>query len=174
MAVESAEDLREARQCSEIEGDLVLRSNALGRIELPRLRRVHGSLIAVGSRLAREIVLPELREVGTQGAENLLEIGFDADSLQRIAMPELRVVHGSLGIAALGGLRDLDLSSLERVDGKLALINLPQLDRLRLPDGVAAPGGVWFELLCALDDDELPRTQGPEPELRACEPVKTR
>ena len=174
MAVESAEDLREARACSEIDGDLVLHSNTLERVELPQLRRVRGSLISVGARLAREIVLPQLREVGTEGGENLLEIGFDADSLQRIAMPELRVVHGSLGIAALGGLRELDLRSLERVDEKLGLINLPQLDRLLMPDGVAADGGSWFELLCELDDDELPRTQGPEPELRACEPVKTR
>jgi hypothetical protein len=84
-------------------------------------------------------------------------------------MPALREVHGNFGIVALGGLRELDLSSLERVEQRFGLINLPQLRRLHMPDAVAADGGSWFELLCQLDVDDLPRTLGPEPRLRECE-----
>jgi hypothetical protein len=169
LAVVSAEDLRQTRECEEIEGDLVLRSPVLERIDLPRLRRVSGSLISIGSRPLREIELPSLREVGTSGQEDLLEIGFDADTLVRIAMPELRVVHGSLGIVALGGLRELDLSSLEHVEERLGLINLPQLQTLLLADDLAADGGSWFELLCQLEPEQLPGSVGPERHVRDCE-----
>jgi hypothetical protein len=173
LAVETAEDLRAARECDEIAGRLVLRSATLERVELPRLRRVAGSLISVGSRPLREIELPSLREVGTSGADDLLEIGFDASTLTRIALPALRVIHGSLGIVALGALRELDLSSLEHVEERFGLINLPELDTLLLADGLAADGGSWFELLCGLEPDALPRILGPKPSVRDCEPIET-
>jgi hypothetical protein len=156
--IASALDLAAARACREIDGDLVLRAPDLEAISadaMPHLRRITGSLISTGGRPLREIVLPELREVGT-GRDDLLEIGFDATSLERIELPALKRVNGSLGIVGLGSLHTLDLSALEVVSGELGLVNLPELTDLRIGDQIETGGGMSYEYLCELPAFDLP------------------
>ena len=116
----------------------------------------------------REIVLPALREVGTN-RDDLLEIGFDATALERIELPELRRVNGALGIVAAGGLHTLDMSSLEVVRGEFGLANLPRLVDLRTPDQLRTEAGVTYEYLCvlpAIDLPDAPVSSGREPRIR--------
>ena len=163
LTIQTQTDLDAARDCSEIDGSLTIRSKTIEHItarDLPKLRRVRGSVLSVGGSRIREIELPKLREVGNPGdTEIVFEIGFDAMTLERIALPELRVVHGSLGILALGGLRELDLSQLETVDARFALGNLPRLTELNLASGVSAGDKAVFELLCRLPADGLPAAE---------------
>jgi hypothetical protein len=171
VIIENEQDLIDARLCRQIDGDLVFRAPDLEAVSgdaLPDLRRVTGSLISAGSRPLREIVLPALREVGTN-RDDLLEIGFDARALERIELPELRRVNGSLGIVALGGLHTLDLSSLEVVGGEFGIVNLPQLVDLRMPDQIRTEAGVSYEYLCvlpAIDLPDAPSSTGEEPRIR--------
>lgn len=171
VIVESEQDLIDARTCREIDGDLVFRAPKLEAVtadSLPYLRRITGSLISAGSRPLREIVLPALREQGTE-LDDLLEIGFDESTLERIELPELERANGSLGIAALGGLHTLDLRSLEVVRGELGLVNLPRLADLRMTDQIRTESGVSYEYLCALpafDLPDAPGSAGEQPRIR--------
>jgi hypothetical protein len=133
---------------------------------LPHLRRITGSLISTGGRRLREVMLPVLQEVGT-GRDDLLEIGFYADSLERIELPALERVNGSLGIVALGSSHTLDLSSLESVRGELAFVNLPKLADLRIGDRIETGGGVSYEYLCALPAIDLPDAPATDEQDRA-------
>jgi hypothetical protein len=166
--IASEQDLVDARACREIDGDLVLRAPELEAISedaLPHLHRVTGSLISTGGRPLREIVLPALQEVGS-GGDDLLEIGFDATSLERIELPALKSVNGSLGIVGLGSLHTLDLSALETVSGELGLVNLPRLTDLRMADQIETGGGVSYEYLCELPAIDLPDAPAADDESR--------
>ena len=159
MIVQSPADLVAAHDCREIDGDLVFRSRAIEQIgeqDLPYLARIHGSLVVAAVTNLEHLDLPVLREVGGRSEQDLVEIGFEADSLLRIELPELRVVHGSLGVLALGALRELDLSTLERVDGALVLSNLPRLEVLDLPTSVQVAKRAAFDYLCRLEPHALP------------------
>ena len=79
-------------------------------------------------------------------------------TLERVSLPELRVVHGTLGIGALGALTELRLGSLESVEGVFGLMNLPQLSRLELPADIAVGERVAFEYLCRIPYAALPMT----------------
>lgn len=163
MTIHSREELEAARDCAVIDGDLKLAAYDLGRItadDLPNLERVTGSLVFVpaGAGQVREITLPALREVGSEGAEepDLLEIGWDAGSLQRIAIPQLRTVHGSVMIAALGALTDLDFPELSVIDVAFILASLPALRSVRVADDLAIRERVSFSHLCQLPSADLP------------------
>lgn len=163
VTIASEQDLQNARACEEITGDLVLRSPSLERIELPRLTRISGLLLSLGSWPLRELSLPALTEVGSE-ADHLVEIGFGLPNLERIALPKLRTVNGSFGIAAMAELQELDISSLEEVTQHFGLINLPKLSRLRHNEQLQADGRFALELLCRLPKDALPDSSSQDPE----------
>jgi hypothetical protein len=156
--VQTQQDLDDARDCEIIDGDLTFRPTTLEYVNadaLPRLRKVTGSVLSGGATTLTEITLPALREVGSS-PDDILSIGFDADTLERVALPMLQHVDGSLGIAALGGLRELDLGSLSDVSGNFGLLNLPRLVDLRIGADVNAGGRVDFQLLCHVPSSALP------------------
>lgn len=163
VTIVSEQDLKDARACDEIAGDLVIRSPSLERIELPRLSRISGLLLSLGSWPLRELSLPALTEVGGEPA-HLVEIGFGLSNLKRIALPKLHTVNGSFGIAAMAELRELDISSLEEVTMHFGLINLPKLSRLHHNEQLQADGRFALELLCRLPKDALPDTSSQDPE----------
>ena len=161
VTIEKPEDLSAARSCREIDGDLIFAPSDTMEIDaaaLPFLERVTGSVLTRVPAPVREISLPALGEVGSEGNENALQFVFDRMTLERVSLPSLRVVHGTLGIAALGALEELDLGSLESVDDVFGLMNLPKLAQLELPSDVAVGQRVAFEYLCRIPYDALPAT----------------
>jgi hypothetical protein len=94
----------------------------------------------------------------------VLEIGFGLPNLKRIALPKLRTVNGSFGIAAMKELRELDISALEEVTQHFGLVNLPKLSRLHHSELLQADGRFALELLCRLPKDALPDTSSQDPE----------
>jgi hypothetical protein len=161
LVIRSREDLDAARRCREIDGKLTFQAQQPLRVtanDLPYLERVTGSVISVGSSPLTEITLPELRDVGAGGADDVLEIGFDQSSLSRISLPELRAVHGGLGIVSLGGLTELELGQLAVVEGDHMLSQLPLLTALTIPSQVHTGKTTDFEYLCMLPLDALPDT----------------
>jgi len=163
VTIVSEQDLKDARACDEIAGDLVLRSRDIERIELPKLSRISGLLLSLGSWPLRELSLPTLTEVGS-APEHLVEIGFGLPNLERIALPKLHTVHGSFGVAAMAELRELDISSLEEVTAHFGLINLPKLSALQHSPQLQADGRFALELLCRLPKGALPETSSQDPE----------
>jgi hypothetical protein len=159
VIIATQDDLRAARACSEIDGDLVFRSQSIERIaadDLPYLEHVSGSLLAAPSGSLRELALPALQDMGTTGSDDVLEIGFDLASLERVSLPNLQRVHGSLSLVGLGALRRVDLAKLEVVDDALGLLNLPRLSALALPADVRATRLIDFAYLCRLPSHALP------------------
>jgi len=159
VTIESAADLIAARRCREIDGDLVFAGREpmdVSADALPFLERVTGSVLTRVPAPLREITLPALREVGTEGSDDALEFVFDRMTLERVSLPNLRAVHGTLGIGALGALTELRLGSLESVDAVFGLMNLPKLTTLELPSDIAVGQRVAFEYLCHIPYDELP------------------
>lgn len=165
LTVHTQQDLDDARDCEIIDGDLTFRPATLERVNadaLPRLRKVTGSVLSGGATTLTEITLPALREVGAS-PDDTLSIGFDAHTLERVELPMLESVDGSLGIAALGGLRELDLGSLAKVSGNFGLLNLPRLVDVRIGVNVSAGGRVDFQLLCHVSSAALPDASNFDP-----------
>jgi hypothetical protein len=153
-------DLRAARACHEIDGDLVIRSTDLERVNLPYLERVSGSILSAGGSPLAELTLPALREAGTPGAQDIIELGFDANALRSISLPELRVVHGDLGIVAAEALTELHLPVLKVVEGAFGLIGLPHLTKLELNAELQTGRLAAFQELCSLPFSTLPNPSG--------------
>jgi hypothetical protein len=143
-------DLRAAQACREIDGDLTVRSMELERIELPYLEHVSGSILAVGGSPLVEFALPALREVGTPGSLDIVELGFTTSVLQRVSMPELHTVHGDFSIVAAEGITELHLPELRTVDGAFGLIGLPRLTTLELNEDLKPGRLAAFQSLCSL------------------------
>jgi hypothetical protein len=161
VVVATHADLQAARHCREIDGDLELRASdfaGIGADDLPYLERVSGSILSVGGSPLEGISLPALREVGTPGAQNIIELGFDASTLQRISLPALETVHGDMAITAAGALTELDAARLTTVDGAFGLINLPHLTSVDLNEDLHAGRLIAFEYLCAMPYAALPDT----------------
>ena len=162
LTVRTQQDLDDARDCEIIDDDLTFRPTTLERVNadaLPQLQKVTGSVLSGGATTLTEITLPALREVGSS-PDDILSIGFDAHTLERVALPMLESVDGSLGIAALGGLRELDLGSLTTVTGNFGLLNLPSLVDVRIGPDVNAGGRAEFQLLCHVPSSALPSASG--------------
>jgi hypothetical protein len=162
VTIETEQDLRAASTCDEIAGNLTLRARDIERItaaSLPRLRRIHGSLLSLGDWPLRELTLPALEEVGS-AQNNLVEIGFGQPNLERIALPRLRSVHGSFGIGAMAELRELDASALTDVSGSFGLVNLPKLSVWRHAEQLDVGGRAQLERLCELPADEVFAPEG--------------
>jgi hypothetical protein len=153
VVIDDPSDLAAARHCREIDGDLTFRSADLEVVspdDLPYLERVSGSLFSIGGKAMRELTLPALREVGATGAATLIEIGLDGTHLQRVALPALQVVHGSVSFYGLYALRELDLAALTQVDGMFSLVSLPRLDSVQLAPELDPGGSTEFHSLCDL------------------------
>jgi hypothetical protein len=156
--VETAMDLQAARHCREIDGNLQFRGQALeaiGADDLPYLERVTGSLISAGGKPMRELTLPALREVGSDASPGLIEIVLDAKNLQRIALPRLQRVRGSIGIFGLYALVELDLGALTRVDDSFVLTTLPRLSSLELSPELQVGKLIQFAFLCSLPSESF-------------------
>jgi hypothetical protein len=156
LVVRTAADLDAAQRCNEIDGDLrlvVTEPLTIGPRDLPYLTRISGSLFSIGGQPVPEITLSALREVGTEDAQTLIEISLD-ESLRRVSMPKLSVVHGALSLFGLYALEELDLPAVTSVD-QLSLINLPKLVALSLPADLPAGALLDFEYLCDLPAEAI-------------------
>lgn len=161
VTIQTRADLEKIQCCRAIDGDLIFAPTEplqVAAADLPVLERVSGSILSRSPTQLTEISLPALREVGTEGADNVLEFTFDRSNLKRVWLPRLRVVHGTLGVGALGALTELNLSHLARVDNVFGLTGLPALTKVDLPADVSVGDRVAFDHLCHIRYDELPRT----------------
>jgi hypothetical protein len=151
-------ELQALRSCREIAGDLVIEPadfTALTAADLPDLRRITGSLVAFGATRLEELTLPALVAVGTTGHGDMIDIGYDAETLQHVSLPALEVVHGDLVVAVALQLRELDLPNLRDIDGRLDLLTLPELRALDMRAAVRASDSVAIEHVCRLPADRL-------------------
>ena len=82
-------DIDLVSSCAHITGDLALGANGLIEIELPLLERVDGSVTVVPAESLERILLPELKEVGGS-------LGGNPVFLDELAVPLLRTVGGDL------------------------------------------------------------------------------
>jgi len=82
-------DIELVSACSHITGDLELGANGLVEIELPLLERVDGSVTVVPAAGLDRILLPQLKEVGGS-------LGGSPEILDDLAVPLLRTVGGDL------------------------------------------------------------------------------
>jgi hypothetical protein len=163
ITLETAADVRAARACRVIDGDLRVRGlelEAIGEDDLPNLERVTGSLISEGGKNLRELSLPNLREVGSEDGMDSLQIGLDGSHLRRVALPRLQTVHGGIGVFGLYALEELDLRALDQVDGALVFATMPRLREARLSPDLHVDGGAQLQLLCALPFTSIALPEG--------------
>jgi hypothetical protein len=158
MTLRTRAELQGLRSCREIAGDLVVEPvdfTVLTAADLPDLRRITGSLVAFGTTRLEELTLPALVEVGTTGHGDMIDIGYDPETLQRVSLPALEVVHGDLVVAVALQLRALELPNLRDVDGRFELLTLPELRELHVLAAVRASDSVAIEHVCRLPADHL-------------------
>lgn len=158
IVVRTRADVEAARDCVEIDGDLVFRETDFTELtddDFPQLRRITGSLLVHGANALERVVLPALVEVGTQGRADLMQFSFELTSLRSIELPALTTVHGDLIVGVLDVLSELRLPQLAQVDGVLGLIALPALRTLELPASARAGERLKLDHLCQLSEREL-------------------
>ncbi|KAI0007915.1 hypothetical protein F4779DRAFT_481470 [Xylariaceae sp. FL0662B] len=125
--ISSQHDVDSIKQCPTITGDIVIATDAVGRIQIDGVESVGGSINASGSRIT-SFDAPSLKSVAS-------DIAFsELNDVQDISFPQLGTVGGKFDFAALPLLSSLNISGFNETSRlrRLSLQDVPKLRRVSI------------------------------------------